>query len=242
MRSLWRRLRLWWRNVTGRDLELCELFDPDDFLDRWVFMLSATISDLAIMEATFKDALHDPSGFPAHRFYLHRQLAGRIIEAWPVIGAIRDHEEISAFVKDAGGGEAADWLLGKFARANPSQETEIEQVFKEDRHGAVHHPGINDAKLKATLAAAARERTRIVRNHDTERASIEFPEAAIARYMFGDPHGPAGTAALRQRGDLGQEAFARFKELWDAVIAAQVARKGINPARLYDEVGGAPSA
>lgn len=224
--------------MTGRDLELCELFDPDDFLDRWVFMLSATVSDLAIMEAKFKDALHDPSDFAAHRFYLHRQLAGRIIEAWTVIGAIRDHEEISVFAKEAGGGGAADWLLEKFARASPDQETEIEQVFKEDRHGAVHHPDVDSAQLKATLTAAAQERTRIVKNLKTGRASIEFPEAAIARYMFGDPNSPAGTAALRKRADLGQETFTHFKKLWDAVIAAQLARKCIDPARLFDENAG----
>jgi hypothetical protein len=224
--------------VTGRDLELRDLFDPDDFVDRWVFMLSATISDLAISEATFKDALHDPGCPPAHRFYLHRQLAGRVIEAWRVVGAIRDHEEIATFVNSAGGGDAAKWLLEKFARTAPGEKTEIERVFREDREGAVHHPDVNSDELKATLAAAARERTRIVRDHDTESATIEFPEAAIARYMFGDPNGPAGTAALRQRADLAQEAFAHFKELWDAAIAAQVARKGVDPARLYDEIGG----
>lgn len=238
MRSPWRRLRLWWGNVTGRDLELRDLFDPDDFVDRWVFMLSATISDLAISEATFKDALHDPSCPLAHRFYLHRQLAGRVIEAWRVVGAIRDHEEIATFVNSAGGGDAAKWLLEKFARTAPGEKTEIERVFRDDREGAVHHPDVNSDELKATLAAAARERTRIVRDHDTESATIEFPEAAIARYMFGDPNGPAGTAALRQRADLAQEAFVRFKELWNAAIAAQVARKGVNPARLYDEIGG----
>jgi hypothetical protein len=66
-------------------------------------MLSATISDLAISEATFKDALHDPGCPLAHRFHLHRQLAGRVIEAWRVVGAIRDHEEIATFVNSAGG-------------------------------------------------------------------------------------------------------------------------------------------
>ncbi len=226
--------------MTDRDLELRELFDPDDLLDRWVFMLSATISDLAISEATFKDVLHDPSRQAAHRFYLQRQLAGRIIEAWWVVGVIRDNERIAEFVSNAGGDEAARWLLEKFARKAPEEKTEIEQVFREDREGAVHHPDVDSPGLRATLEAAADERTRIVRDNDAQRATIEFPEAAIARYMFGDPSGPAGTAALKRRAKLAEEAFARFKELWDAVFPAQVARKGVNPARLYHEIGSGP--
>jgi hypothetical protein len=226
--------------LTGRDLELRELFDPDDLLDRWVFMLSATISDLAISEVTFKDVLFDSSRQAAHRFYLQRQLAGRIIEAWRVVGAIRDNERIAEFVSNAGGDDAAKWLLEKFARKAPGEKTEIELVFRKDREGAVHHPDVNSLELRATLGAAAEERTRIVRDHDAQRATIEFPEAAIARYMFGDPSGPAGTAALKRRAELAEEAFARFKELWDAVFPAQVARKGVNPARLYHEIGSKP--
>jgi hypothetical protein len=228
--------------VTDRDLELGELFDPEDLLDRWVFMLSATISDLAISEATFKDVLHDPSSQAAHRFYLHRQLAARVIEAWRVVAAIRDSEEIAEFVSSAGGEAPAKWLLEKFARSAPGEKTEIEIVFREDREGAVHHPDVDSPELRATLEAAAQEHTRIVRDNDAQRTTIEFPEAAIARYMFGDPNSPAGTAALKRRAKLAEEAFARFKELWDVVLVAQVVRKGVNPARLYHEIGGMPPA
>lgn len=130
------------------------------------------------------------------------------------------------------------WLLEKFARTAPGEKTEIEQVFRKDRENAVHHPDVDSPELRATLEAAADERTRIVRDNDAQRATIEFPEAAIARYMFGDPNSPAGTAALKRRAELAEEAFAQFKALWDAVFVAQVARKSVNPARLYHEIGG----
>jgi|GEM_PF-5695603 len=45
-----------------------DLFNPEEIIDRWVFMLSATVADLSMIEATFKDALHG-DGPPAHNFY-----------------------------------------------------------------------------------------------------------------------------------------------------------------------------
>lgn len=235
VRLLWRRFRLWWGNLTGRDLEIRDLFDPDDIVDRWVFMLSATVADLANIEAAFRDALDSESAPTAHTLYLHRQLGARIVEAWRVVAEIRDHAEVAKFLEEAGGLEPADWLRDRFTRAD-SEQTKIERVFRNDRNRAVHHAWVNSEELRDTLTAAGSQAARIVRDHDRERATIEFPEAAISRYMFGDPTKAPGKAALRERGDLAQEAFARFKELWDAALAAQVVRRGVNPSRLYHEV------
>jgi hypothetical protein len=58
--------------------------------------------------------------------------------------------------------------------------------------------------------------------------------------MFGDPAKPGGKAALRERGDLAQEAFTRFKDLWLAVLAAQIVRRDIDLSRLYHDIGGDP--
>jgi len=59
--------------------------------------------------------------------------------------------------------------------------------------------------------------------------------------MFGDPSSPAGTVALKRRAKLTEEALARFKELWDVVFPAQVARKGADPARLcYEAISVVP--
>ena len=236
MSSLWRRFRLWWGNMTGRDLEIRDLFDPDDMVDRWVFMLAATIADLATIEAAFRDALDSESAPTAHTLYLHRQLGARLVEAWRVVGEIRDEAEIARFVEEADARGPADWLRQRFTRSG-SEQTEVERVFRNDRDRAVHHARINSKELRDTLSAAGHQAARIIRDHDRERATIEFPEAAINHYMFGDPTKPAGKAALQERADLAQEAFARFKELWDAALAAQVVRRGVDPLRLYHEVG-----
>lgn len=92
------------------------------------------------------------------------------------------------------GREPADWLREKFTREGERTETEVEQVFRGDRHRTVHHEGVNSDELRETLAAAALVSVRVVdyRGPDGQmRATIEFPEATVARRMFGDPASPA---------------------------------------------------
>jgi hypothetical protein len=86
-----RNLRLASESVSsksGEEVELRELFDLDDIVDRWVFMLAGVVADLATMESVFKKALHSDDAPPAHRFYLQRQLGARIVEADRVVLAI----------------------------------------------------------------------------------------------------------------------------------------------------------
>jgi hypothetical protein len=236
VRSLWRRIRILWGNLTGRDLAIRDLFDPDDMVDRWVFMLSATVADLATIESAFRDALDGESAPMAHTLYMHRQLGVRMVEAWRVVGEIRDHPEIEQFVEVAGAKASADWLRERFTRTS-NEQSEVERVFRHDRDRAVHHAWVNSSELRDTLNVAGKQTARIVRDHARQSATIEFPEVSISRYMFGDPGKPAGKSALLERAELAQDSFAHFKELWEAALAAQGARRGVDLSRLYHEVG-----
>jgi hypothetical protein len=95
----------------GGEVELCELFDPSDIVDRWVFMLAGVVADLATMESVFKAALHGDDAPPAHRYYLQRQLGTRIVEADRVVLAIPGNPAIQRFVKAVGADEEAEWLV-----------------------------------------------------------------------------------------------------------------------------------
>ena len=123
--------------------------------------------------------------------------------------------------------------------ADGSKKSEINEVFRSDRHRAVHHSKLNGEELKKTLTDAADEKARIAVYDELRRCVIEFPEAAIVRSIYGDvENSAAARKALKRRAALAQAALGRFKELFDAALAAQCARKKIDPARLYHRMDG----
>jgi hypothetical protein len=219
------------------DLELRELFDPEDLIDRFVFLLAETVADLAHMDAIFHGTLEDGNP-PTYRFYMQRQVAARIVEAWRPIAAFRDMPVVREFVARAGGLEAAEWLRENLTRGPKGGETRIEKTFRADRHRTIHFAKIMDKALTETLTKAADEVVKIAvyRGGDKPGSEIiEFPEAAINRAIFGDPDQPeVFERRLRERATLIQEAHSNFVSLWQAILPAQVERKGIDPKRVYE--------
>lgn len=218
-------------------VELHELFDADNKIDRWMFMLAAVMADLAPMESTFKNAVHGDDSHPAHRFYLQRQLAARIFEANRVVLAIRGNREIEKFVQRVGAKEKADWLIARYAKGD-SDESVIDEILREGRHRTVHHARLNSDELRATLAVAHDEAMIIERHEGKGRSIIEFPETVLTRYIFAGEDGDFDERLMRKAIDLMEEVLRHFAALWSIVWPEQVRRKGIDPARLHRIVGG----
>lgn len=217
-------------------VELREMFDPDNRVDRWVFMLAAVIADLAPMESTFKTAVHGDDSHPAHRFYLQRQLAARIVEADRVVLAIRGNPEVERFIKRIGGKEQADWLIARYAKGD-SDESTIDKALRAGRNRTVHHARLNSAELRATLALAHDEAVIVERHEGKGREVIEFPESVLTRYVFAGENGDLDMQVMTAAIDLMEGVLRHFKDLWLIVWPAQVKAKGIDPTRLHRIVG-----
>ena len=162
----------------------------------------------------------------------------RLVEAWKIVGAVRDRPEIAAFVHEAGAKEPADWLREHFAPEGGAPDSEVERVFREDRNWAVHGPTVGSPELQGVIAAAQGEAARIVEYPDKRRAVIEFPELALARATFGEPMTKEFTRAVASRADLAQDAFLRFKALLDAALSLQCRKRGVDTIALTQVVGG----
>jgi hypothetical protein len=213
-------------------VELHELFDADNKVDRWVFMLAAVMADLAPMESTFKTAVHGDDSHPAHRFFLQRQLAARIFEANRVVLAIRGNREVAKFVRQVGARDEADWLIERFAKSDADQSV-IDEILREPRHRTVHHAKLNSAELRATLTLTHDEAVIIERHEGKGREIIEFPESVLTRYMFAGEDGDFDKQLMVKAIDLMEEVLRHFVALWQIVWPAQVRHKGVDPARLY---------
>lgn len=222
--------------MTGEAVELRELIDPSSVVDRWVFLLSETVSDLAIAESVFKDALHGDDSHPAHRFYLQRQLSARIVEADRVVLAIPGNRKVTEFLERIGATDEADWLVARFAKGE-SGESVIDATLREGRHRTVHHAKLNSPELEATLELAQDEEVWIERHNEKGREVIEFPESVLTRYIFAGKDGKLDTDLLKERAALIEEVLDHFAKLWQIAWPALVRAKGVDPARLYRIVG-----
>jgi hypothetical protein len=214
-------------------LAIRDLFDPDDVIDRWVFMLAGTVADIGTMQSTLEGVASDETSPIPHRFYLQRQLAARLVEAWRVVGAIHATPLVEDFVESAGAKEPADWLRERFTRLPGESESEIERVFREFRHRAVHHAELESQELKDTIAVAADVSAAIEGYRGTGRAVVAFPEMALARYMFGDLESEESLQAIEAQKALVAGAIAHFASLWLTIIRAQASRKGFDVLRLW---------
>jgi hypothetical protein len=191
-------------------LKLRDVFDPDNRIDRFVFLLSETVADLGSMESRFKANLFGEDTSVAHSLYLQRHLAARLVDSWRAIAAIRDYEEIRHFVAEAGAGDDADWLIEMLTKKLGSKEkTPVEKLFYVERQRTI----------------------RLF--HGDEKMVIEFPEAALTRAVFGDPNEPAGEQALERRSALIEETLRRFGRLWGKSLTLLLTRRGIHPTRLH---------
>lgn len=217
-------------------VELRELFDPGNKVDRWVFMLAGVVSDLATVESIFKTALFGEDSNPAHRFYLQRQLGARIVEADRVVLAIRGNREVEEFVERVGAKTEADWLIARFAKVE-SDESMIDETLRDGRHRTVHHAKLNSVELRATLSLAHDEAVIVERDHEKGREIIEFPESVLNRYIFAGADGNLDEVLLRERAALMDEVLKHFTALWLTIWPAHVSRKGIDPVRLFRIVG-----
>jgi hypothetical protein len=222
--------------VTDEAVELRELIDPSRMEDRWVFLLSETVSDLAIAESVFKDALHGDDSHPAHRFYLQRQLLARIVEADRVVLAIPGNRKVEEYVKRIGAKAEADWLVARFSKG-ASGESVIDTALRAARHRTVHHAKLNSPELEATLELAGDEVVQIERHDGKSREVIEFPESVLTRYIFAGQDGQLDTRLLKEWAGLTEEVLDHFAKLWQIVWPALVRAKGVDPARLYRIVG-----
>jgi hypothetical protein len=218
--------------MTDEPIELRELVDPARTEDRWVFMLSGVIADLATIEGIFKTALHGPDSHPAHRFYLQRQLAARIVEANRVVLAIPGNPKVEAFIERIGGKTEADWLIERYAKGE-SDESVIDSTLRDGRHRTVHHAKLNSPELRTTLELAQDEEVWIERHDGTEREIIEFPETVLTRSIFAGEDGELDEGLLVKRATLIEEVLKHFAALWQTVWPAHVRDKGVDPARFY---------
>ena len=218
--------------MTGEPVELRELFDPARTEDRWVFMLSGVIADLATIEGIFKTALHGPDSHPAHRFYLQRQLAARIVEADRVVLAIRGNPEVETFIEGLGAKTDADWLVERYAKVD-SDDSVIDSTLREGRHRTVHHAKLNSPELRTTLEMAQDEEVWIERHDGKGREIIEFPETVLTRSIFAGEDGGLDEGLLVKRAALIEEVLKHFAALWQTVWPAHVRGKGVDPARFY---------
>jgi hypothetical protein len=218
--------------MSTEPIELHELFDPESIEDRWVFMLAEVVADLGTIESIFKTALHGDDSHPAHRFYLQRQLAARIVEADRVVLAIRGNPTVEAFIKRIEAEDEASWLVARFTKGD-KEESAINATLRDGRHRTVHHAKLNSTELKETLELARDEAVWIERHDGKERAIIEFPEVVLTRYIFAGKDCRLDEALLKDRAVLIEEVLNHFVALWQIVWPAQVQRKGVDPARLY---------
>jgi hypothetical protein len=218
--------------MTVEPIELHELFDPERIEDRWVFMLSEAVADLATIESLFKTALHGEDSHPAHRFYLQRQLAARIVEADRVVLAIAGNPAVEAFVERIGAKAEADWLIARYEKGD-RKESVVDTTLRESRHRTIHHAKLNGAELRGTLELAHDEAVWVERHEGKEREIVEFPETVLTRYIFAGPDGTLDEALLMERAELIQEVLRHFATLWQVVWPAHVRAKGVDPVRLY---------
>jgi hypothetical protein len=216
------------------DLKLCDVFDPDNRIDRFVFLLSETVADLGNMESRLKANLFGEDTSVAHSLYLQRHLAARLVDSWRAIAAIRDYEEIRHFVAEAGATDDADWLIEMLTKKLGSKEkTPVEKLFYVERQRTIHLASVDDDELRKTLEAAGEEVAQIGLFHGDEKMVIEFPEAALTRAVFGDPNEPAGEQALERRSALIEETLRRFGRLWGKSLTLLLTRREIHPTRLH---------
>jgi hypothetical protein len=216
------------------DLKLRDVFDPDNRIDRFVFLLSETVADLGNMESRLKANLFGEGTSVAHSLYLQRHLAARLVDSWRAIAAIRDYEEIRHFVAEAGAADDADWLIEMLTKkAGSKEKTPVEKLFYVERQRTIHLASVDDDELRKTLEAAGEEVAQIGIFHGDGKMVIEFPEAALTRAVFGDPNDPAGEQALEKRSALVEEALRRFGRLWGKSLTLLLTRRGLHPTRLH---------
>lgn len=214
-------------------LKLRDIFDPDDRVDRFVFLLSETVADLGSMESRFKANLFGEGNSVAHSLYLQRQLIARLVDSWRVLAAIRDHPEVRQFVTEADAEDDAKWLLEKLAKEPGSKDkTPVETLFGAERHRTVHLASVDDDKLRETIEGGAEEVAQIGL-FPGGKLVIEFPEAALTRTVFGDPSNPKGEQTLERRSALIEEIIGYFGRLWGKCLALQMTKRGFHPTQLH---------
>jgi hypothetical protein len=224
--------------VTDEPLALREVFDPNERIDRFVFLLFETLADLGTMESRMKGNLWG-DGPIAQTLYLQRHLAARVEDSWRVVAAIRDHVQIAEFVTDAGAKQEADWLREQLTKPTPEAKgkTPVQKLLQADRQRTIHLAEVDDDDLQETLEAAADVAVQIG-VYDDKRI-IEFPETAITWAIFGDPTSEAGKKAIGARAAMIEAVLNNFRTLGEKCLDMHLERRGLDLGRLLVDRRGA---
>lgn len=213
-------------------IEIAELFDPAERIDRFVFLLYETLADLGTMESRMKGNLYGEGTSVAQTLYLQRHLAARVEDSWRVVAAIRDHDDVAQFVADAGAKEEADWLRAQLTKSPDSEEkTPVQKLMQADRQRTIHLAEVDSPALRETLEKAAEAVVEIAVYED--RRVIEFPELAITVGIFGDLNSKEAKAAFAARAAMIESVLRKFRALSEKCLDLHLVRRRIGHDRLF---------
>lgn len=216
--------------MAAAELTIGELFPPDDVVGQWVFSLTATAADLAHVESALLTTM-DGNDVSA-RFYFHRSLLARLYEARRVVVVIDTLPEIAEFLARVEGTvEYVEFLRSQYL---PADESVVDGLYGASRHRTVHHSFVGSPELRETLAEADDEAARLIVDEGRGRIIMEYPESVITRYLNPDLNDPdKREEALEQHVKLGEQIRHSFAKLIYPMTGAYLARRSIDPQRLY---------
>lgn len=203
------------RPLPKYELTIGELFPCNDRASRWVFSVTCLVQDLWVLTSLF-----DRRGLvrrPGHgeaidltaTIFHQRTLVARLYEAWRLIKALDDHADLAAYVGGSTSGFGID-LRHMYAR-DGGKPSEIEQLYEQTRHRAVHYSRIDSLELSDVLLEHQYLPARMV----THRSDTEIP---VIEYQW-----VTATRVQDAVGSFRQEDFLKKLDERSAVTAAVTA-------------------
>jgi len=208
-------------------LTIGELFPSDDLVGHWVFTLAATTADLSAVDEVAARFQNEHKH--AEHLYFYRLLIARLYEARRAVLPIDQHSQIAKFLAEIP--EATEPI--EFLRDHylPVDDSKISQLYGLHRHRTIHHAFVGSQELEETLAVAGDEVARMVADHEDRRLYLEFPEAAIMRYLYPDLSRNR-SELLDQHAELSRGIRKRFAMLVAVVMPSYLDRRQIDYDRL----------
>lgn len=127
------------------ELTIGELFPASDVVAHWVFTLNAVAEDIQISLGPLKTAQN-----LRNQTYFYRVVITRLYEARRLIEARAKYQEIDEFVGHGLTFLGVD-LVRVYTRPAQDEPSEVEQLYAQSRHRAVHYPHIGEPELEGLL-------------------------------------------------------------------------------------------
>ena len=166
-----------------------------------------------------------------------RQLLARVFEARRPVVATTNQADVAQFVTATRGtSEPLDYLADVYIAGPGEARSKVDDQLGDPRNITVHHAWPESDELRAALQRVAYLPARVLVGRRASTLHYEWPEMVASRLVAGATDTPTGLHRFQDRVAMTRDIVQAYGRLCRAILDAQCARAGIDPADLVVEV------